>query len=325
MELVYPIYTDLVMMQAFLASLEGGLQDDTLVEDKTGGSKDLKASANVKAGLSSLLSWVTSASASLDLSGETSHSDETVQKYTRSFPSEALFIRLREILLKEDMIKKISTPESLQDIQLGDLIEITGKASAEPGYKLRNSLGQLAPLLSEFSKLTQKQNEANISLVKNAKIGETILIEGENIHIADKQVQNFIKTAMEVKKTENAGLMDQYASFSQILNSLMPDAGISSVIFECTGFSIVSRIYDKYIRDGRIGDIHNASWRCIGKVIEVSDEGVDLLNGMPISFLAAGTFSDLSEAFNSDDMKIDIGGRKTEGKTIILASLAIFA
>ena len=56
MELVYPIYLDTPMMTAFLASLEGGISDETLVESKSADAKENTRSASFGAKLSGLLS-----------------------------------------------------------------------------------------------------------------------------------------------------------------------------------------------------------------------------------------------------------------------------
>ena len=105
-ELVYPIYLDTPMMTAFLASLEGGLIDETSVEEKASSGNEKKRSVKTGLKFSGILSGLVGIGADAELARKISEDFESQYKHTVRFPAATLFIRLRNLLIEKSLSRK---------------------------------------------------------------------------------------------------------------------------------------------------------------------------------------------------------------------------
>jgi hypothetical protein len=132
MALVYPVYLDTPMMTAFLASLEGGILEEANVEGKSADTKEKSGKASLSAKVSGLLTSVLSLEGGGDFSRKVSESLESQYKGTVRFPNAALFIRLRDLLLEQNLVKQLDTTANLDHVKVGDLLEFQGTARPTP-------------------------------------------------------------------------------------------------------------------------------------------------------------------------------------------------
>jgi hypothetical protein len=78
-----------------------------------------------------------------------------------------LFIRLRDILLDQEILKIIDSKECLLDLSVGDIVEFQGLALPNPTYQIRHSFGQILPIIEPFAKLTETQLDQQLAQIKN--------------------------------------------------------------------------------------------------------------------------------------------------------------
>lgn len=327
MALVYPVYLDTPMMTAFLASLEGGIMEEANIEGKSGDTKEKSGKASLSSKVSGLLSSILSIEGGGEISKKVSESLESQYKGTIRFPNAALFIRLRDLLLEQKLVKKIDAKTKFENIAIGDILEFQGTAKPTPNYQIRRAFGQLLPLFEPYQKMSETQLEQQQVLLKNAKPNKPLKIGGEEITFQD---QNHLTNARELLKYQQQNIQNEMVVFQQIgkvLDSLFPEDSTGRLLFKSDSLQVICRVYSAFARNERIQDVYDADWHCLGKVIGIvkDSEKYDLFRGLPIGYLAKNTFSNLASSLNNEDLNIEVSEPIVHGPALIMAVLAIFA
>lgn len=327
MALVYPVYLDTPMMTSFLASLEGGVMEEASIEGKSGGTKEKAGKASLGSKVSGLLSSVLNIEGSGEFSKKVSESLESQYKGTIRFPNAALFIRLRDLMFAQNLVKKLNSNTSFNELSVGDLFEFQGVAKPTPNYQIRRAFGQLLPLLEPYQKMSETQLEQQQSLLKNAKPNKSLKLGNEEINFQD---QNHINTVRDLLKYQQQNTQNDMVIFQQIgkvLDGLFPEDSTGTLIFKSDSLQVICRVYNAFARNERIQDIYDAEWNCLGKVIGIvkESETYDLFRGHPIGYLAKNTFSNLAASLNNDDLNIEVEEPVIKGPAILMAALSIFA
>lgn len=326
MELVYPIYLDTPMMTAFLASLEGGILEDTTVESKLADSQENARTGSLGAKVSNLLSNFVDAEAKGELAKKVSESLEAHYKSTLRFPNAALFIRLRELLLEQKVVEVITSDQQLADVSVGDLVEFRGLVVPNPSYQIRRAFNQMLPLLESLSKLQVSELEQTLASLDNSKVDQTIKIRGETLIPRNNQeikvAKNRIAAAQDHLRSESS----MYQTMDTLLTGLFPGDSMDTLLFRSTRFQAICRVYPALAREERIQDIYDANWHCLGKVVGIIQRGEkhDLLQGSPISYLK-DQFPLLASSLNNEHINIQTTEPIVAGPALIVATLAIFA
>ena len=329
MELVYPIYLDIPMMTGFLASIEGGIVEEAEIESKSGDVKEKSTSASLKASISGMVSSILGAglNTGLDSSRKISENLESSYKGVIRYPTSALFIRLRNLLIQQDIIKVVTDKQELETVGLGDIVEFGGFVSGNPAYQIRHAFGQLLPILMASYKLNDAQFDQEIAQLENVKAGSTISVLGEEITIQSKKhatsLQAVIRSQQQIKKSE----VNLYETMGEILEGLFSQDGRDILHFDMMDWQAICRVYPTFVRNERVHEIHDANWRCVGKVIGFIPDGesYDLLQGSPIGYLAKEQFSELASSLTSDDINIQVNDPLVAGPAIVVAAMAIFS
>ena len=327
MELVYPIYLDIPMMMGFLASLEGGILEEAEMESKSGDSKEKSASISLKANVSSILSTVLGAEAGGSGSKKVTENIESSYKGIVRYPTSALFIRLRNLLIEQKMLVPLASSSDFDTLNLGDIIEFSGYVTANPLYQIRRAVKQLLPIVEASTKISGAQLEHEIITLDNVKPGDKVTILDQEIIIKNKKhsisAQDLIRSQQRVKQNES----DLYHTIGEILDNLFSHEGTDLLLFEARSWQAISRVYPNFIRNEQVHEIHNANWRCIGKIIGFvsENEKYDLLKGSPIGYLAKEHFAEIAASLQNEKMQIEINEPIIKGPAIILATMAIFA
>ena len=327
MALVYPIYLDTPMMTAFLASLEGGFIDEASFESHKANSEDNSKSAGFSLAASNLLSNLFGVGAQAELAKKISENLESDYKSTVKYPNSALFIRLRDLLMGENLIKPITSPNQLNRVSLGDLVEFSGFALPSPAQQMRIALKQIMPLLEPYQKVLWGQLQQSLTLLKSKKVGEKIKIGEIEVLIENQNQKNELIKNLENQKELNANTTFLFNVIKEVLDSLIPEEKVETLLIKSSGFNALCNIYSMFAREERIQDIHNANWHCLGKVLEIIDENqsYDLLKSYPIGYIARAAFPDLANAFRNESLNIAITEPTVPGPGLTIATLAIFA
>ena len=325
MELVYPIYLDTPMMTAFLASLEGGILEEAAVEGKTSKTKASLGKATFSAKVSDWISTLADINAQADVSRQISDNLESQYKGTVRFPNAALFIRLRNKLIEEKIIKKISSKKDLNKLSIGDLVEINGNAQPSPNYQIKKALNQLVPIAIPAIELQVKQLESQLAELKssnkNSKGNKQITIGDETFDIST--VITFCETQIREKQNQLVNIQ----GIENVSSILFTEESASNIIFESADFKSVCKVYSAFARNEKIEEIYNANWICLGKVIGKleAEDSYDLFKGLPVGLLAKNIFSSMVEGLKTEELEINVSDPIISGEGLIIATLAIFA
>ncbi len=314
-------------MTAFLASLEGGLIEEANLESKTSDAQERARTASLTAKVSNLLTSFLDVEAKGELSKKVLETLESNYKSTVRFPSAALFIRLRELLLDQSMITWVDSNERLDGVAVGDLIEFSGLVVGNPTYQIRRAFNQMLPLLEPIYNLKVTQIDQSIALLKDAKPGQTVKIGNEDITFENTQQIKVTKALLEGNRKQAVDESSVYQSMGQVITGLFPEDRLDTLVFRAEGFQAIAKVYPVLSRDERIQDIHDATWQCLGKVIGFVSESdsYDLLKGSPVSYFIKDQFPALANMFNNENLNIQTTEPQIKGPAVVVAPLAIFA
>lgn len=324
MELVYPIYLDTPMMNAFLASLEGGILEEANVETKTSKAKETTGKASFGAKVSGLISALADINAQADVSRKASDNLESQYKGTVRFPNASLFIRLRNLLIERKIIKEVLLENDFDKVSVGDIVEIQGTAKPSPNYELRNALNQLLPIVIPTLELQVTQSENELSNIKNYPTRNN---KGKKEILIGDEAFDYINLVRvyEAQVREKQSLLINVKGIEMVSNSLFAEETIHNVIFKSNNFSAVCKVYPAFARNEQINEMFEAKWRCVGKVIGKleKNDSFDLFKGLPIGLLTKS--QDLIDSLKNEEVEINPSERVISGPTLIIAVLAIFA
>ncbi len=328
MELVYPIYLDVPMMTGFLASLEDGIIEEAELENRTGDSKEKSGSAAGKVASSGLLRGLLEVGGGLEAAKKVAESVESSYKGVVRYPTSALFIRLRRLLLESNgQVKTLTDEVDLHDINTGDIIEFDGIVRANPTHQIQTSIQQLFPVLSTAIKKTEADLEVEKATVRAAANGSTVLVQQEDRTIHNKKEKEELLAAIENKQNEIRTQFQLYDTIGEVIAGLLRQDIWNTIIIETGKYKAICRIYPNFIRNERVEELHDANWTCMGKVIGKVQLGetFDLLKGIPIGYFAKGVFKDITKALNTEALKIEIGESEVKGPAIIIAVMALYS
>jgi hypothetical protein len=327
MELVYPIYLDTPMMTAFLASLEGGLLEETTFESKLADAQESARTGAFSIKVANLLSNLVAPEARAELAKKVSESLEAHYKSNLRFPNASLFIRLRELLLDQEAIKVSKSAEQIGEVSVGDLVEFNGAAIPGPAYQIRRAFAQMLPIIGPINDVQIAQLDQTLATLGNAVIGQPIKIGKDTSTPSNPQDLKAVKGMIAAQQAKMRAEASMYQAMGDVFTNLFPQDNLETILFRGQDFQAVARIYPALVRDERIQDIYDANWHCLGKVIATLSEAeeYDLLKGSVISYMAKDQFPSLTNILNNEDINVQTTEPKVKGPALVLATLAIFA
>ena len=316
-------------MTAFLASIEGGIFEDTTFESKLADSSENARKGALGAKVSNLLSQFVSAEASGELANKVSETLEAHYKSTIRIPSAALFIRLRKLLLEQEEVKLISKLEQLSDVKIGDLVEVSGLATPNPAYEIRRAFNQLIPLLEPIANMQIAELEQLSLSLNTATAGgdKSIKMKDQEISLRNNQDIKSARSLLSAAQDQLRAQSSMYKTMGDMLSTMFTGNSMETVIFKSDQFQSICRIYPALVRDERPQDIYNAQWSYFGKVIGMltADKQYDLLQGSPIGYFAKDQFPKLAAGLNNENLNIQTVQPVIQGPGFIIATMAIFA
>jgi hypothetical protein len=294
-QLIYAIYLDIEMMSGFLASLTGGIVEETSIENKSIDSTEQTRRAAISGQLLNKLIGGIQAEGGLDK--KIQESLEGNYKSTIRFPSASLFFTLRSELQNEGLVKRVVSRDDINDIDVGDIIEAHGLARPSPDYQLRQTYSQMM-LLGPFLKIGQLAQDSDSTVSRQS----------------NQQKVERGKPKKDTANKSNENQLQMVGELTELFGQLFPPESADVIIFSENGVHFICRVYLAFIREERIQDIHDARWHCIGKVIEKIPEGQEhkLLKGQLVEGLAK-------------DQDVKLTDRVITGPAFVVATLAIFA
>jgi hypothetical protein len=154
--LAHPLYLDVPMMISFLAHLEGGVSfedEETLRSGRTREAKG-EGSGKFRFGLLGPLLGM-DAGVAASASGK---SEETAEyKAARHHTVASLFNALYGYLHEDETIVRIKEPDQRSSLQLGELVELTGRYIGNPLEDILDFFGQLLPYMEDAESATTQE------------------------------------------------------------------------------------------------------------------------------------------------------------------------
>lgn len=327
LELVYPIYLDTPMMTAFLASLEGGLVEEADIQKRSGSVEERNRSLRGGFNISSLLSGIVGASADAELTRNISQDLESQYKSVVRFPNATLFIRLRNTLLRNQLVTIIEDEAGVNNVEIGDLVEFRGFALTNPSLQIRKLFTQIIPIVEQAYKQNQNKFDKTLQMLKKAKPGSSIIMDDNEIKFSNQSEINVFISDIEFKKANLENELELMNIGKTVLDGLLPSDISNKLPFECNGFHAICRTYPEFIRNNNLDDLNDAHWFCLGKVIGVTlpDDVYDLLKGLPIGYVAKDQISSMISSMSNGDVQIDITSPVISGPCLLIAPMAIYA
>lgn len=314
------------MMTAFLASLEGGFVDEASIESKTISTDERARSASIAARVSKLVSGFLDAEGKGELTKKIADSLESQYKSTVRFPNAALFVKLRDLLIEQGVIKPLRLQENFRALKTGDLVEFQGIASPNPLYQLRRAFNQLLPLFEPIKEIEVNQAEQQIAFLRTASIGQSYKESDQEIIFESQEQIDTLITFLQAKQNVARSEISTFHSVGKVLSGLFPQNELDTLVFQAEQFDAVVHVYPAFARNERLQDILAGEWLCIGKVIGVIEESdsYDLMKDSPITYVK-NAFLSLVGGLKNEDLNIETSNPEVEGPAVIVAALAIFA
>ncbi len=197
------------------------------------------AKASLAAKVSGLLSSVLSVEAAMDLARTVSESLESQSKSTVRFPSASLCIRLRNILVEQEMVKLIHSSDDIDEVVVGDLVELEGAVSPNPAHQIRRSFTQLLPLLEAYTKLAETQLEQQLLQLKDAKPGKSIQSGGQSLPITDTKQVGMLRENVRMQQQQSQAQAGVLQMIGSLLEGLLSSDAADLVVFGCPDFRAV--------------------------------------------------------------------------------------
>jgi len=161
LELVHPVYLDVPMLVSFVAAVEGGVAFGSEETERGGTTQDRnrEVAGRAKAGFPLLGALV-----GMDVSGRYGRKDQEQEsketKIVRQHTEASLFNLLRYELDRDGRITHIDHKDELQELEVGQLVEISGEIVGNPLEQMLELFLQILPYLGyDIEELTKPKKQ----------------------------------------------------------------------------------------------------------------------------------------------------------------------
>lgn len=289
-QLIIPVYINEKIVLDMLAIMEDGFS--TVSQINYTEHKDHSNSQGI-ATEASTSSTILSKLLKIDLKGELTHtgSDEKSKSISKEkvHTNVSLLSKFRTFLANEGILK---TDFNIDNIQLGDFIEIKGELQKNPLVDYMESFIGLFRLVDIFSDPPQ--------------------LGGKN------QVKN--------QKQKNQEMVQQIKSFAEELKH----SGTIDFILADSKFTAVLSVQEQYMSNDNVSEILGGHFKVLGKVISIcinENESIDLLRKTSLSILPIEILTEMVSNLQTEKIKINLPELKTKilAPAVIVIPIAIYA
>lgn len=302
LRLLHPVYLDTPMLVSFVAAAEGGIafQSEETEKGATETDRTRDAMVRARAGLPALASLI-----GLDMSGRYGRKDQEQEsketRVVRQHTEASLFNLLRHELVAQGCVTTIVRAGQLDDVDIGDLVEVTGDIIGNPLQQMLDLFFQILPYLGYDAETLMKPKKRK----DPAKSGNPAVRAGES-QIDDEDTLRLIATMR--GDLESSSMRD--------LLLLGPD-DIRAVLVLSTEF-LTPAAADRLL-GGR--------FTVIGKITRVliPPESINLTRRTALGMAGPDVAQELVTTFTSDqELFVEIGDPVVEPPAVQLLPLAVF-
>lgn len=311
LELVHPVYLDVPMLVSFVAAIEGGAtfgSEETETGAMTRG-RSREGTGRARAGLPAI-----GALLGIDLSGRYGRKDEDQEsketKIVRRHTEASLFNLLRERLESEGRITVIESKDRLGELDVGQLVELTGEIVGNPVERMLGLIRQILPYLGYDMDAAKPKKHKQVSRgAPRADVSARRVVasqDGGKDEFSEQEVFGLLATmGEELNKSSIRDLV------------LIGEGGLRAVLTLSTEF--LAGTADEYLLGGR--------FTVIGKLTRVLHEGesINLMRRTALGLggpeLACRLVDDVRE---TESLFVEIGDPVVEPPGVQLLPLAVF-
>lgn len=305
LQLVHPVYLDTPMLVSFVAAAEDGFafRSEETEKGATATDRTREASGGIRAGFPALGSLI-----GIDMSGRYGRKDQEQEsketKVVRQHTEASLFNLLRHELVAQDRITVVERSEQLDDLEIGDLVEIMGEVVGNPLQQMLDLFLQILPYFGyDVEALMKPKRRRDPSKSGNPAVRAAA---GQAGDFEEEDVFRLLATMR--------GDLDSGSVRDLVL--LGPE-GIRAVLALSTEF-LTSAAADRLL-GGR--------FTALGKISRVlaPDESINLTRRTALGLAGPDVARGLVTDFTSDnELFVDIGDPVVEPPALQLLPLAVF-
>ncbi|MBL7998619.1 MAG: hypothetical protein JNL32_08290 [Candidatus Kapabacteria bacterium] len=322
MKLIHPVYLDVPMLTAFIASLEDGIIEEKVVQSKQSNAKEKQAQAKLKGGMDTLLGFL-KAEGELGGSAKYQSSIESQYSTTVKYPQAALFNKLLTVLNEQELIKPIESGFS-DDVFIGDIIQLTGTISPNPLTSLSKLFKDIIPIFDVTIRRTEETYRMGADAIDRITKHSPLKLGDDEYTLQNRDAKrNELLLALDMKKQER----EYYKSVSEAFyQSLPPQTELSDIVLESGNFKHVLKVYEHFARANSLTDLYAGEWTVLAKVIKINMDGdiYDLAGKSVWSYLKTNFIDMISASIQNNEVHVPIIQNTIEGKAYVLLPIAIY-
>lgn len=305
LQLVHPVYLDTPMLVSFVAAAEDGFVFSSEETEKgaTATDRTREATGRVRAGFPTLGSLI-----GLDMSGRYGRKDQEQEsretKVVRQHTEASLFNLLRDELIAHDRITVVEHGQQLNDLEIGDLVEIMGEVVGNPLEQMLALFFQILPYLGHDVEALMKPRKRK----DPSRSGNPAVRAGAG----------------------QAGDFEEEDVF-RLLATMRGDLDSSSVrdlvLLGPEGIRAVLALSTEFLTAAAADRLLGGRFTAVGKVSRVlaTDESINLTRRTALGLAGPAVARALVTDFTSDnELFVDIGDPVVEPPAVQLLPLAVF-
>lgn len=279
-KLTIPIYLNTKIVFDMLATIEDGFSEIKNIQTSKDKSRENEAEANI--GASNLFAFL-----SVGMRGnyKNSNNDGQIVTEQKTHTTVSLFQKLKTQLEENQLINR-----DIDNLEIGDFVEIQGTLKTNPLIDMLASLKELMVLADLFSE-TPKKNQS-----KKARI----------------MFDNKFNTQIE-----------------GLINGLQAD-GKKDIICENDAMKVILPTDENYFLNNSMNEITEGNYKILGKVIQIYKENgeISLLRNTVFSRLKLDKMNEFQEIFNDPSLNVINGengvATSVKAPVIMIIPIAIY-
>ena len=288
-----PIYLNQKIVFDMLATLEDGFSQFTTIQTSSESSSTYGGEASAEIGASNVFALLGVKLRGALKDEDTTKGSEMLSQQKVHTPS-SLFQKLRDYLETENQIKHVS---NLSNVVAGDFIELEGALIKNPLVSMIDSFIQMMELVAAFS-------DPKAATPKQGGTGNQ----------QNKKITTQMKALLDGLQTGDiVDLICYSKNGSQNVTTVLP-------------------VYNEYFFNRNMNEITDGQYKIIGKVtkvIENSEDSINLLRNTSFSLMQQSFLDSMFEGFKNEDvqkagMNIPNISTVVAGSAIMVLPIAIF-
>jgi hypothetical protein len=299
--LVHPVYLDVPMMVSFLAALQDGVsfQDESIRRSVAAAEREREGKGGVRAGIPGLGQLF-----GFDLSGRMAGKDRDEDseevKAVRQHTAASLFNSLHHFLHRDGYVTILEEGLDPNDLEIGDLVEVTGRFVGNPLQQILAFFGQVLPYLG-----IEEQGQQKPSGQRNKQKGRGQGGGGQ----------------------QRGGNLPPEIEMLKQMQSDLDEAPVHDAVLEGPGgLQIILTMSSEFLTRATSEQLRTGNFTALGKVTRVlaAEDEVNLARRTVLNAAPEVAEEMVSSLRDESEINLDVGRSRIEAPAVQLLPLAVF-